>query len=99
MQIILEHWADIRLKSPSKKVNIPSIRELTGIDDYKGRRDQRKEIMEQITVENYHDMRSRICHLDNVDTVVGSSNFAKFMNFFEQDDPVWIKEINDRLDI
>lgn len=37
MQIILEHWADVRLKSPAKKVNAPLIEMLTGIENYKGR--------------------------------------------------------------
>ena len=42
MQIILEHWTDVRLKSPAKKVNASVIKEFTGVDNYKGRADQRE---------------------------------------------------------
>ena len=70
MQIILEHWTDVRLKSPAKKVNASVIKEFTGVDNYKGRADQRKEIMKHITVENYQDMYTRICKMQNDDTVI-----------------------------
>lgn len=36
MQIILEHWTDVRLKSPAKKVNASVIKEFTGVENYKG---------------------------------------------------------------
>ena len=65
MQIILQHWADVRLISSAKKVNALTIKELTGVENYKGRADQRQEIMKQITVENYQDMckRTKKCRM------------------------------------
>lgn len=98
MQIILKHWADVRLKSSAKKVNAPLIKELTGVENYKGKAVQRKEIMDLITAENYQDMRLRISQVDEVDTNTGSSNFGKFMGFFEGDDVEWIEAINKKLE-
>ena len=60
MQIILEHWTDVRLKSPAKKVNASLIKEFTGVDHYKGRADQREELMKHVTAENYQEMYCRI---------------------------------------
>lgn len=65
MQIILEHWTDVRLKSPAKKVNASVIKEFTGVENYKGRADQRKEIMKHITVENYQDTDEQGCLINN----------------------------------
>ena len=98
MQIILEHWTDVRLKSPAKKVNASVIKEFTGVENYKGRADQRKEIMKHITVENYQDMYTRICKMQNDDTVIGSSNFDKLVKYLSSDDDWWISEINKKLE-
>lgn len=94
MQIIFEHWTDIRLKSSSKKNNAPLIKEFTGVENYKGKADQRGAIMKHITAENYRDMCVRINQMDSVDIHIGSSNFGKFMEFFESDDDKWIETIN-----
>lgn len=60
MQIIIAHWSEIILKSQAKKVNAPIIEEYTGVENYKGRADQREKIYEQITEENYYRMCERI---------------------------------------
>ena len=49
MQIIIEHWDEIMLKSHQKKKNAPIIFELTGVENYKGREDQRQELFYGIT--------------------------------------------------
>lgn len=98
LQIILEHWTDIRLKSPAKKSNAPLIKEYTGVENYKGKADQREEIMKHITKENYWDMRIRISEMDDIDTLIGSSNFGRFLGFFEGDDDGWIDEINEKIE-
>lgn len=94
MQIIMKHWTDENLKSPAKSVNAPLIKEFTGVDNYKGRADQIKAVMECITAENYVDMRQRVSRMEKIDTVTGSSNFGRFMELFESDSNVWIDEIN-----
>lgn len=98
MQIILGHWSGVRLKSSAKKVNAPLIKEFTGVENYKGRADQRKEIMSQITYENYQDMCVRVRQMNDMDTQAGSSNFGKFMMYLESDDVGWIKETNEKLE-
>lgn len=98
MQIIIEHWADVRICSNNKKRNAPVIFDLTGIEGYKGRREQRRELFSRITKENYQEMRERIGKLPVNDTVEGSTNFGRFLDFFSSDDGEWIRAINKMLD-
>lgn len=98
MQIVSKHWTDANLKSPAKQVNAPLIREYTGVDHYKGRADQIQAVMEYITAENYIDMRQRVNDLVSDDSVTGSSNFGKFIRFFESEDCEWIEEINKKIE-
>lgn len=98
MQIILEHWTDVRLKSPAKKVNASLIKEFTGVEHYKGRADQREEVMKHVTAENYQEMYCRIQAMENDDTVVGSSNFDRLLKYLSADNDSWIKEINEKLE-
>ncbi len=98
MQIIMKHWTDETLKSSAKSVNSPLIKKFTGVMNYKGRADQIKAVMKCVTVENYADMRFRTNQLQTVDTITGSSNFGKFMGFFESGDSEWINVINDSIE-
>lgn len=98
MQIILKHWTDENLQSPAKPINAPFIKEFTGVENYKGRADQIKAVMECITAENYKDMRQRVSRLEKMDTIIGSSNFGRFMELFESNDDKWINEINKNLE-
>lgn len=97
MQVITKHWTDENLRSLSKTTNALLIKKLTGVENYKGRNDQIKEIMECVTGENYADMRQRVKQLETCDKVSGSSNFGRFMELFESNDCCWIDEINKRL--
>lgn len=98
MQIIIEHWGDVRLCSNNKKKNAPVIFGLTGVEGYKGRREQRRKLFSQITKENYQEMRKRISKLPIDDTVEGSTNFGRFLVWFSSDDNSWIQIINKRLE-
>ena len=98
MQIISKHWTDEYLKSPAKAVNAPFIQRYTGVENYKGRMDQIEKVMEHITAENYADMCRRIKALKTDDSVLGSSNFGRFIKLFESDDSGWIDEINTKID-
>lgn len=98
MQIIIEHWDDVVLGSHKKKKNAPIIFKLTGIEGYKGRADQRRELFSRITKENYQEMRARIKCLPSDDMVEGSTNFGKFMEHFSTDDDKWIQVINSALE-
>lgn len=97
MQIIIEHWADVRLCSNNKKQNAPVIFDLTGIVGYKGRREQRRELFARITKENYQEMKERISKLPVDDTVEGSTNFGRFLELFSSDDNGWMQIINQEL--
>ena len=99
MQIISKHWTDENLKSPAKKTNAPIIKKYTGVENYKGREDQIREVMEHVTEENYVDMCQRVWNLESDDFVAGSSNFGKFIKLFESDDSGWIEEINGTLEM
>ena len=98
MQIIIEHWGDVRLCSNNKKKNAPVIFNLTGIQGYKGRKEQRRELFSQITKENYQEMRERIKEFPLDDAVEGSTNFGRFLDCFTSDDGKWIRTINQELD-
>lgn len=98
MQIISKHWTDDKLKSPAKARNAPMIKEYTGVENYKGRSDQIKQIMKHITKDNYVVMRHRINKMELDDSVTGSSNFGKYLEWFESDDCGWIEKINTNLD-
>lgn len=98
MQIISKHWMDGVLKSPAKPVNAVWIKAYTGVDNYKGRADQIKEVMKCVTAENYIDMRKRVNELDSIDSIIGSSNFGKFIKLFESDDSTWIEKINKKIE-
>lgn len=98
MQIIIGHWGDVRLCSNNKKKNAPVIFGLTGVEGYKGRREQRRKLFSQITKENYQEMRKRISKLPIDDTVEGSTNFGRFLVWFSSDDNSWIQIINKRLE-
>ena len=98
MQIIIEHWDDVVLGSHKKKKNAPIIFNLTGIEGYKGRADQRQELFSRITKENYQEMQERIKFLPSDDTVEGSTNFGKFIEYFSMDDSKWIQIINKALE-
>ena len=93
MQIISKHWTDENLKSPAKPVNAPLIKEYTGVENYKGRADQIREVMEHVTEENYVDMCQRVSNLESDDSVTGSSNFGRFIKLFENSDCEWIEKI------
>ena len=99
MQIISKHWTDENLKSPARPVNAPLIKEYTGVENYKGRADQIREVMEHVTEENYVDMCQRVSNLESDDSVTGSSNFGKFIELFESGDSGWIEEINGTLEM
>lgn len=97
MQIILSHFAEIKLTSQSKSVNAKYIKELTGIQNYKATDKQRKELFSKIKRENYDVMKENVKNLSTNDEELSSTNILKFIEKFESDDDSWIDEINDRL--
>lgn len=97
MQIILSHFAQVKLKSQSKAVNAEIIKELVGIENYDANEEQRRELFSKINRRNYNDMKKNIEELSTNDIEVPSTNFLKFIQYFENDDDSWIDEINNKL--
>ena len=98
MQIILKHWNDEVIKSQAKQVNAPLIEKYTRVKGYKGKGNQIKEVMEQITSENYRVMCERLNLLEQNDSIIGSSNFSKIIEWFESENCEWIVKINEILE-
>lgn len=86
------------LSSNKKKKNAPIIFDLTGVEGYKGRSEQRQALFSRITKENYQEMRERIKKLPSDDAIEGSTNLDRFIEYFTMDDSKWIQTINNALD-
>ncbi len=97
MQIILSHFAEIKLKSQSKSVNAKYIEELIGIQNYKATEEQRKELFSKIKRDNYNTMKENVSKLSINDEDISSTNILKFIDRFENDNDNWIDEINNKL--
>lgn len=98
MQIIIQHWSEEMLKSPSKHSNAHIIERHTGIKNYDAHEKQRAEMMKLVNAENYHAMVERVSHLSKNDEILNSSNFDVLMKRLENEDTEWIRVINDMLE-
>lgn len=98
MQIIIEHWDDIKLPSHLKKKNAPIIEQLIGLVGYKGKKEQREELFSHIDSKNYKLMSERIKQLPDNDEIKGSSNFGRFIDMFSSKDDRWIAELNKKIE-
>lgn len=94
MQIIIEHWEDIRLTTQSKKANAFLIEKFTGIQNYRAHKDQIETLVAFITEENYNEMRLRLEGFPTDDKIVSSTNILKFIKHFEKEEDSWIDDIN-----
>lgn len=97
MQIVSKHWTDENLNTPAKPVNAPLIKHFTGVENYKAKANQIEKAMQFITKENYYDMKRRVQNLESDDSIKGSSNFKRFLKYFESDNSSWIEKINEKL--
>ena len=97
MQIILSHFAEVKLTSQSKGTNGDVIEKYTGIKNYKATNEQRMLLFGKIKRSNYETMKGNIQKLSNNDEEVSSTNIFKFLEKFENDDDSWIDEINNKL--
>lgn len=97
MQIMLSHFAEVKLTSQNKSVNSNYIEKFVGISNYKATEEQRKELFGKIKRENYEVMKDNIAKLSTNDKEISSTNFLKFIQYFESEDESWIEEINRKL--
>lgn len=94
MQIILSHFGDVSLKNQGKKTNAKLIEELTGVPNYDAHADQIQAICSKIFRRTYSDMKMRISKINHGDETSASTNFAVFLEKFENEDDSWIYDIN-----
>lgn len=97
MQIILSHFAKVKLTSNDKSVNSALIKSLTGVGDYRATEQQRQSIVRKITAENYSLMEQNISSLSNTYTDIPSSNILQLFYALDNGDKTWIKEINKKI--
>lgn len=97
MQIILSHFAEIKLISQSKSVNSQYIQKYTGIKNYKATDEQRRELFGKIKRSNYEKMKENVAKLSTNDEDISSTNILKFIERFESEDDTWIDELNSKL--
>lgn len=97
MQIIILHWDNIILTSHKKNKNAPIIKSSTGVQGYKARADQRKQIFDQLDEKNYTLMKERVAKLSKDDTKIGSSNFSTLIKNLSTSEDKWISELSKSL--
>lgn len=97
MQVQLSHFAPVCLESNSKHANAPLIRELTGVENYRARDEQRRFINRQITRGNYYEMKANLEPLSRDFNVRPSTNFITLLNYLENPDSSWVGRIARKL--
>ena len=98
MQIILSHFAEVKLKNNSKSVNSAIIFELTGVNDYRASDKQRAAIMRKITDKNYLTMKNNIAKLPTDYSSVPSTNCKALFDGLDGNSSAWIKECNRKIE-
>lgn len=95
LQIVLSHFADVKLSSSSKAKNEKVVEELTGLKDYRGHEEQIDFILKFVKSSNVIDMRSRVSTLSSDLNTVPSTNFFKFLENISSDNVGWINSIRE----
>jgi len=96
LQVILQHFSNepVEVKKANKKKNRALIAELTGIENYDAHEKQREQIFNMITEQNYNLMKHNLLKVLDDDSILSTTNFLKFANYFESDSIEWIEKIN-----
>ena len=94
MQIVLLHFADIRLTSNQKSKNSKHIEMLTGIRNYQAHEAQRAALLEKINKQNFREMLERVKTLSEQDACMNSTNFLRLMSYLNSKSTKWIDKIN-----
>ncbi|MCD8119362.1 MAG: hypothetical protein LUE29_07790 [Lachnospiraceae bacterium] len=97
MQIIILHWRNIILESHKKNFNAPILEEVLHIRGYRARADQRERLFRNVTNRNFWKMYERVRGLPGKDTILGSSNFGKFIDRMRDSSGEWTRAFNEFL--
>lgn len=98
LQIILQHFGNVKLNTADKSKNENLIKRLTGVEEYRATENQRNKICSKINQENYVLMKNRVGKFSKEYVEPGSSNFSEWTVFFETESSNWIKKINKELE-
>ena len=94
MQIILSHFARVRLTTNSKTSNAALIEKLTGVTDYRATEKQRQAILKKVTEQNYPVMKENLGGLSTDSGTVRSTNALRLFDKLEAGDPAWPATVN-----
>ncbi len=97
MQVQISHFGKVELESNSKRRNSPVIRELTGVENYRARDEQRRAINKLITRENYYTMKENLEGLSRDFRVKPSTNFLTLLNYLENPNPSWVTKLANKI--
>ena len=94
MQIILSHFARVRLTTNSKTSNAALIEKLTGVTDYRATEKQRQAVLKKVTEQNYPVMKENLRGLSTDSGTVPSTNALRLFDKLETGDPTWPATVN-----
>ena len=98
MQIILSHFAKVKLKSNNKTKNSPLIEKYTGVKNYEANQNQRTAIMKHISKENYFDMKNNLKGVSNSYDIVPSTNAVSWFELFENENTEWVMDLKKKIE-
>ena len=95
LQIVLSHFGDVSLNKVSKKDNAEAVERLTGIKNYAATKEQIESMIRAIHFNTMDEFKRRLGNISNDFRDMPSTNFLRFLRYFENEDTSWIAEIND----
>jgi len=93
LQLVLSHFGDTKLIKVSKAENASEVERLTGIANYHAEQDQIDQIIGKITYSSLEGLKTRLRNLSEDIGTIPSTNFLRFLEWFEGNDDSWIEEI------
>ena len=98
MQLILSHFADIRLKTNNKSaIARDYLKKYCGLTEYRAREKELDAIMRKLTKENYCVMRKNLRNVPTTCDSMPGTNFLCLLAFLSDESHTWIDDINDLL--
>jgi len=93
MQIVLSHFANVKIKSRKKKDNLPLLQKYIGLNFYEARENEIQSIMKKLTLENFEIMKKNLKSVSKDDSERSSTNFLDMLDKICQKSNDWIVEL------
>lgn len=97
LQIVVLHYENIALMEKGKKENSEIVERIFGITNYRAKEDQLKIITGKLFYRTYSTLKINLESISTDYHFCPSTNFLKFLMFFESDDHLWINNINKKI--